>query len=158
MAVDDTIALQGNMTAPRPLDFSLATPLEAANKIQTGQANLQMLNRQNQGQNIQFNNQLIANAAAHAMDADSWDAAMQKAVKQGATEAGQYVGRYTPLLQQRLYESYSGAPPAAQGAAPGASGAPASAGRPINTTGFSKTSRPTRWPLACKGSTWSTTR
>jgi hypothetical protein len=126
MAVDDTIALQGNMTAPRPLDFSLATPLEAANKIQTGQTNLQMLNRQNQGQNIQFNNQLIANAAAHAMDADSWDAAMQKAVKQGATEAGQYVGRYTPLLQQRLYESYSGAPPAAQGAAPGASGAPAS--------------------------------
>jgi hypothetical protein len=120
------IALQGNTTAPRPLDFSLATPLEAANKIQTGQTQLQMLNRQSTAQDMQLRNQLVANAAAHALDSDSWDTAMQAAVKQGAPEAAQYIGRYTPLLQQRLFESYSGAPPTPQGATPGTPGAPAS--------------------------------
>ena len=102
---DMDIALQGNTTAPRPLDFSLATPLEAAQKIQTGQTQLQMLNRQSTAQGMQLRNQLVANAAAHALDSDSWDTAMQAAVKQGAPEAAQYIGRYTPLLQQRLFES-----------------------------------------------------
>ena len=125
---DMDIALQGNTTAPRPLDFSLATPLEAAQKIQTGQTQLQMLNRQSTAQGMQLRNQLVANAAAHALDSDSWDTAMQAAVKQGAPEAAQYIGRYTPLLQQRLFESYSGARPAAQGATPGTPGAPAAGG------------------------------
>jgi hypothetical protein len=86
-----------------------------------------MLSRQNAGEDIQYRNQLVANAAAHALDSESWDAAMQTAVQKGAPEAAQYIGRYTPLLQQRLFGAYAGAP--AQGAngagAASASGAPA---------------------------------
>ena len=53
---------------------------------------------------------------------------MRAAVQRGAPEAGQYVGRYTPLLQQRLFDAYggSGAPGAITGAGGGA--APASGG------------------------------
>jgi hypothetical protein len=92
---------------PTPV-FNPASPLLQAQAVQEGQTNLQMLNRQNAGQDIQFRNQLIANAAAHALDANSWDEAMTAAAQKGAPEAQQFVGRYTPLLQQRLFDAYSG--------------------------------------------------
>ena len=122
MASDNEIALDVKTPNPAPVPvFNAATPLLAAQDIQagqtanqTGQTQLQMLNRKNAGEDIQFRNQLISNAAAHALDADSWDDAMRAAVQKGAPEAGQYIGRYTPLLQQRLFDAYSGAP--AQGA------------------------------------------
>lgn len=135
---DQSIALQ--VKSP---DFNAATPLMAATNYEAGQLGLetaqqgidanktkmQMLNRANAGEDIAFRNQLIRDAAAHAQDPESWDAAMRGAAAHGAPEAQQYVGRYTPLLQQRLFESYAGAAPgagagAATGAAPtGGSGA-----------------------------------
>lgn len=104
---------------PQAPPFNPASPLLAAQALEQGQTQLQMLNRQNAGQDIQFRNQLVANAAAHALDADSWDSAMRDAVQKGAPEAAQYIGRYTPLLQQRLFGAYSAAP--AQGAGGAAS-------------------------------------
>ena len=50
---------------------------------------------------------------------------MQQAVKRGAPEAAQYVGRYTPLLQQRLFESYAGAAPGSGTTAATSAAAPA---------------------------------
>lgn len=128
MAADQSIALYTR--TPDFSTFNPATPLENANTISTQQTQLQRLQRVNQGEDIQFRNQLIRDAAAHAQDPASWDAAMQQAAKRGAPEAQQYVGRYTPLLQQRLFESYAGATP---GASPGATGttgaaAPAASG------------------------------
>jgi hypothetical protein len=107
--------------------FNPAAPVLQAQGIEQGQTQLQMLNRQNQTQDITFRNGLIANAAAHALDSESWDAAMQQAVKQGAPEAAQFVGRYTPLLQQRLFQAYAGAPQGttAGSTAAGANAAPA---------------------------------
>ncbi len=107
--------------------FDPGTPLREAQTIQTGQTQLQRLNRVNAGEDIQFRSQLIRDAAAHAQDPESWDNAMRAAAKRGAPEAAQYVGRYTPLLQQRLFESYAGAAPgtgptAATGAAPAGGG------------------------------------
>ena len=135
---DQEVALQVKTpNVPAVPVFNAATPLAQAQQIQAGQTslqagqtNLQMLNRQNAGQDISFRNQLISNAAAHALDADSWDAGMRAAAQQGAPEAAQYIGRYTPLLQQRLFGAYAGAP--AQGAAGGAAGGVAS-----GTTGAS---------------------
>lgn len=89
--------------------------------LQSQQTQLQRLHRINQGEDIQSRNQLIRDAAAHAQDPESWDAAMKSAAAKGAPEAAQYVGRYTPLLQQRLFESYAGASPGA--GATGAGGA-----------------------------------
>jgi len=106
-------------------DLNVATPLQAAVNYDTSQTKLQMLNRLNQGEDIQFSNQLIRDAAAHAQDPESWDAAMQQAAKRGAPEAAQYVGRYTPLLQQRLFESYAGAVPGAGTTAATSAAAPA---------------------------------
>ena len=131
MASDNEIALDVKTPNPAPVPvFNAATPLLAAQDIQagqtanqTGQTQLQMLNRKNAGEDIQFRNQLISNAAAHALDADSWDDAMRAAVQKGAPEAGQYIGRYTPLLQQRLFDAYSGAP--AQGASGAGTAGPA---------------------------------
>lgn len=138
---DQDIALQVKTPAPPAIPpFSAATPLADAQTIlanqtglQAGQTKLQMLNRENAGQDIAFRSQLIRDAAAHALDADSWDAAMNAAAQKGAPEAAQYVGRYTPLLQQRLFDAYAGAAPAAQGAPGGAAnGAAASAGTPTD--------------------------
>ena len=50
---------------------------------------------------------------------------MRAAAKKGAPEAAQYVGRYTPLLQQRLFDSYAGAAPSQQSAGGGATSSPA---------------------------------
>lgn len=130
---DQSIALQVQPVGPM---IDPATPLLNAEKIQYGQTelqraksqlardeethdlsmdagrtSLQRLNRVNQGEDIQYRSQLIRDAAAHAQDPQSWDAAMRAAVKNGAPEAAQYVGRYTPLLQQRLFDSYAGAAP-----------------------------------------------
>ena len=118
MAADQSIALDVKVPV-----YDAATPLTNAQTILGNQTKLQMLNRENAGQDIQFRNQLIRNAAAHALDADSWDTAMRAAAQKGAPEASQYVGRYTPLLQQRLFDAYAGAPPQAQGAGTVAAGA-----------------------------------
>ena len=132
MAQDNEVALQ--VKTP-----DLSTPLLAATNYQIGQSNLQtaqqnrdidqtkltMLNRVNQGEGIQFQNQLIRDAAAHALDSDSWDAAMRAAADKGAPAAAQYVGRYTPLLQQRLFESYAGATPGSSPTAATTGAAPA---------------------------------
>ena len=139
MAGDNEIALQVKTPTPAPVPvFNAATPLAQAQvlqagdtNLQTGQTNLAILNRQNAGQDIQYRNQLIADAAAHALDADSWDAAMRAAVQKGAPEAGQYVGRYTPLLQQRLFGAYAAGAPA--GAAGASGGAPAAGGEATPT-------------------------
>ena len=119
MAGDQEIALQVKTPELPPTPaYDPASQLSNAQSILGNQTKLQMLGRQNAGEDIQFRNQLVANAAAHALDSDSWDAAMRAAVERGAPEAQQYVGRYTPLLQQRLFDAYSGQP--AQGAAPAA--------------------------------------
>jgi hypothetical protein len=113
---DQDIALQ----VQTPLaNFQPGADLSAATNYNIGQTQLQRLNRINQGEDIQYRGQLIRDAAAHALDADSWDTAMRSAAKNGAPEALQYVGRYTPLLQQRLFDAYAGG---AQGGA-GTSGA-----------------------------------
>src|SRR6185437_13054494 len=106
--MDQDIALRA-WNAP-PVPFDAGSSLSNAQTILGNQTKLQMLNRENAGQDIQFRNSLIANAASHALDADSWDAAMRQAVQKGAPEAGQYIGRYTPLLQQRLFSAYGGTP------------------------------------------------
>jgi hypothetical protein len=118
-----------NLPAP---NFNAAAPLLQAQQIQsnqtglqTGQTQLQRLQRVNQGEDIQFRNQLIRDAAAHSIDSDAWDAAMQSAVKRGAPEAQQFVGRYTPLLQQRLFETYGGAAPTSAAGGTASAAAPA---------------------------------
>lgn len=116
------VKTQGLPPAP---SYAPSSALTDAQSILGNQTKLQMLNRENAGQDIQFRNQLVANAAAHALDADSWDSAMRAAAQKGAPEAAQYVGRYTPLLQQRLFQAYSGAPQGAATAATGTGGAPA---------------------------------
>jgi hypothetical protein len=122
-----------------PTNFNIASPLEAAATLRaadtanqgaqtanaTAATQLQMLGRQSSAQDIDYRNELIRNAAAHAQDADSWDRAMKQAAAQGAPEAQQYIGRYTPLLQQRLFESYGGGQPAT--ATPGTAGSAAPA-------------------------------
>lgn len=127
---DQSIALQG-----RYPDFSPVSTLQAANQFEAGQlanetsqTQLQRLQRVNQGEDIQARNQLIRDAAAHAQDAASWDAAMKAAAAKGAPEAQQYVGRYTPLLQQRLFESYAGAAPGQGPTGTASTGAAAPAG------------------------------
>lgn len=123
MAADQSIALDVKVPS-----FDAATPLTNAQTILGNQTKLQILNRENSGQDIQFRSQLIRDAAAHALDADSWDKAMNAAAQRGAPEAAQYVGRYTPLLQQRLFDAYGGAAPQAQGAPASAGGAAAPSG------------------------------
>jgi hypothetical protein len=56
---------------------------------------------------------------------------MRAAVDKGAPEAQQYIGRYTPLLQQRLFDAYAGAP-AGGAAAAGGPGATAGGGTPTD--------------------------
>ena len=131
---DQSVALDVK-TLPLQAPISPLAPLAQAQTYQTGQTQqqtaqtqLQMLNRQNSGQDITFRNQLIANAAAHALDADSWDAAMREAVDKGAPEAGQFIGRYTPLLQQRLFGAYAGG--GGQGAAAPTGGTPVTGAPP----------------------------
>lgn len=131
---DQSVALDVK-TLPLQTPISPLAPLAQAQTYQTGQTQqqtaqtqLQMLNRQNSGQDITFRNQLIANAAAHALDADSWDAAMREAVDKGAPEAGQFIGRYTPLLQQRLFGAYAGG--GGQGAAAPTGGTPVTGAPP----------------------------
>ena len=129
MAGDQEIAL--DVKTPNPLPpYNPASPLADAQNIesnqtalQAGQTQLQMLNRQNSGQQIQFNNQAIANAALHGIDSDAWDEQFSAAAKAGVPGAAQFIGRYSPLLQQRLLESYQ--QPQGGAAAPGASGAAA---------------------------------
>lgn len=116
---DQSIALQvhvPNIDAASPLlkaqsYFAGQQALEQGDQaIQTGKM---ILN----AKGIDYQNELIRNAAAHSLDADSWDDAMRAAASKGATAAQQYVGRYTPLLQQRLFEAYGG------GQGPGAAAA-----------------------------------
>jgi hypothetical protein len=135
VAADQSIALDVKTPAPPEVPtFNPASPLASAQDLLGNQTKLQMLNRENAGQDIQFRNSLISNAAAHALDADSWDAAMRAAVQKGAPEAAQYVGRYTPLLQQRLFDAYTGSGGAqGQGAAPAA----ATGGTPAGGTATS---------------------
>ena len=59
--------------------FNPATPLQSATAFETGQTQLERLKRVNQGEDIQARNQLIRDAAAHAQDPESWDAAMRSA-------------------------------------------------------------------------------
>jgi hypothetical protein len=137
--VDNEVALQVKTPTPPSVPvFDAATPLADAQKLesnqtalQAGQTQLQMQNRQNAGEDIQFRSQLIRDAASHALDADSWDAAMRNAAAKGAPEAQQYIGRYTPLLQQRLFDAYAGQPP--QGSASAASAAGGAAASPTDT-------------------------
>lgn len=137
--MDNEVALQVKTPTPPSVPvFDAATPLADAQKLesnqtalQAGQTQLQMQNRQNAGEDIQFRSQLIRDAASHALDADSWDAAMRNAAAKGAPEAQQYIGRYTPLLQQRLFDAYAGQPP--QGSAGAASAAGGAAASPTDT-------------------------
>lgn len=75
---------------------------------------------------------LISGAASKATDADSWDASMAGLQKQGVTEAGQFIGRYTPKLQQQVIGAYAPAPatPPANANIPGASPLSAVGGAP----------------------------
>jgi hypothetical protein len=114
MAEDQSIAL--DVKTPG-VNFDPASQLSAATNYQLGQSQLQMLNRQNAAQKMQFENQQIANAAAHGIDSDAWDAGFQKLVDQGNTQAGQFLRRYSPIMQQRVLESYGVAPAPAAGAA-----------------------------------------
>lgn len=116
-----TLPLQGPISPLAPLAQAQAYQTGQTQQ-QTAQTQLQMLNRQNAGQDISFRNQLIANAAAHGLDSDLWDAEFQKAADAGAPEAVQFIGRYSPLLQQRLESAYGAAPsgPAGTAGAPGA--------------------------------------
>jgi hypothetical protein len=135
VAGDQEIALDVRTPNPAPVPtFNAATPLLQAQQLQagqtanqTGQTQLQMLGRTSQLQDVAYQNQMIANAAAHGFDSDTWDAAFKDAASRGVPGAAQFVGRYNPVLQQRVLESF-GAPPAqsATGAA-GASGTGASA-------------------------------
>lgn len=113
------------------VNFDPASALQTATNYETGQSNLQlaqtrqqMLDRENTAQDLQARNQLIRDAAAHALDSDSWDAAMHRAAQSGAPEAAQYIGRYTPLLQQRLFDAYGGT----AASTPGTTGAGANGG------------------------------
>lgn len=129
--MDQEVALQVDTPKlPSAPLLDVASPLAAAQKLsandtalQAGQTQLQMFNRQNAGEDIQLRSQLIRDAASHALDSDSWDAAMRNAAAKGAPEAQQYIGRYTPLLQQRLFQAYAGGGDAAAGGAGGASSA-----------------------------------
>lgn len=56
----------------------------------------------------QAKNQLFSQAVATATDPDSWDENMKQLATQGFPEAQQYVGRYTPVLQQRLMGVFGG--------------------------------------------------
>lgn len=87
---------------------------------------------------------LISGAASKATDADSWDASMASLQKQGVAEAGQFIGRYTPKLQQQVIGAYAPAPapplPANGNAGPssplGAVGAPdGAASSPLSASG-----------------------
>jgi hypothetical protein len=98
------------------IDFNQASALQTAQGYQQGQQNLQkgqtqlqILQRQNAGEGIQFANQQIYNAAAHGIDSDAWDANFQDLVNKGVPGAEQFLHRYNPILQQRVLESY-GAP------------------------------------------------
>lgn len=131
---DQSIALQ-----VQPVNFDLASPLINAEKIINARQQNQEGGMKIGAESIDYQNELIRNAAAHSLDADSWDQAMQDAAKRGAPAAQQYVGRYTPLLQQRLFESYSGGPqgqPASSGVSPlatagGAAPAAGGGGSPV---------------------------
>ena len=137
---DQEIALRVNAPAPPAITpFDPATSLTNAQTIlgnqtalQAGQTRLQMLGRENAGQDIQFRSQLIRDAAAHALDADSWDKAMSAAAQRGAPEAQQYVGRYTPLLQQRLFDAYGGTAAPGVGGATGSAAATGTGGTPTD--------------------------
>jgi len=72
---------------------------------------------------MQLRDALIGGAAARALDSDSWDQLMSEAVKNGAPEAAQFIGRYSPILAQRIAAAYGGG-----GAAGGASSAAGGAG------------------------------
>ena len=56
----------------------------------------------------QAKNSLFSNAIATAPDADTWDANMRALADKGVPEAEQYIGRYSPVLQQRLQSVYGG--------------------------------------------------
>lgn len=56
----------------------------------------------------QLKNSLILDALSSANDANSWDKNVDNLIAQGVTEAAQYRGRYSPVLQQRLTSAYSG--------------------------------------------------
>lgn len=134
---DQDIALQ--VRTP-PVDFNPVSSLEGAQtilgnqtKLQAAQSGLQMLNRQNAGEDIQFRNQLIANAAAHGFDSDSWNQQFRRAVAQGAPEAAQFIDHYSPITQQRVLAAYGAGP--LQAVAAGGAGAtsPLSAVAPTPT-------------------------
>jgi hypothetical protein len=108
---DQSVALQ--IKTP-----DMATPLREAQDFEAGQTNLaagqtklQMLNRQNSAEEMQFNNQQIANAAARGIDSDAWDAQFQRLADQGVPGAEQFLKRYSPVLQQRVLDSYGAAQP-----------------------------------------------
>jgi len=151
MAADQEVALKG--TYP---DLNIASPLTAAQNYQVGQSNLQvgqqnlqlgqtklqMLNRVNQGEDIQFQNQLMRDAAMKGrLGPEAWDAAFQEAHRRGATGAGQMVGRYYDLLPQRVFDAYGGASAPAAGAAGGGAttGSPLSATAPTSNEQLERT-------------------
>lgn len=80
------------------------------------------------GQDLQ--NALIAGAVGtvdpNAPDASAqWDAALKKAKDQGADGAGQFIGKYSPALLQRVTAGYSAGSPLAAQAALAGGGSPA---------------------------------
>lgn len=91
---------------------------------------------------------LIANAAALATDADTWDEKMQTLVDKGVDEARQFIGRFSTRLQHQVSSAYSAASPSAAlsgmqsedptGAAPqsGLGGAGGGGGAPQNDQSF----------------------
>ena len=127
---DQEIALQVKSPAPPVVPtFNAATPLADAQTIlgnqtalQGAQTKLQMLNRENAGQDIAFQNELIRNAAMQGQfDPNAWDASMREALAKGAVGAGQFIGRYSALMPERVFQAYGGATPAAgSNAAPAA--------------------------------------
>ena len=77
MPADQEVALDvrtPGLPATTPYDpgtslSNAQTLIGGQTSLAAGQTKLQMLNRENAGQDIQFRNQLISNAAAHALDA-----------------------------------------------------------------------------------------
>lgn len=77
----------------------------------------------------QTQDSLIARAASRVDPADpqaaaKWDSAMQGAVDAGATDAGQFIGKYNGALQQRVVQTFSAPNPLAAVAASTGGGLP----------------------------------
>lgn len=104
----------------QPLDlpqvFTAASNLKSAGLAQYAQQ------QENDLRDVQLHDTLLGNAISTATDAQSWDEAMRNLSARGVKEARQYIGRYSPELQNSLSRIYGGGPASATGGSPTAAG------------------------------------